>query len=153
MRAVVFYSYSGHTKELVSKIKEKYGYDILEIKPVEAYSDNYDEVVERAVDDTKNNYQPEIMDLDISKYNELILGTPVWWYTVASPVNTFLNKYNLKDKTIIPLVTNGGWLGHTIDDIAEKSGSRIKDAISLKFDGNKLCEKEKFEKWLKGLGD
>ena len=69
---------------------------------MEAYSDNYDEVVERAVDDTKNKYQPEIMDLDISKYDELILGTPVWWYTVASPVNTFLNKYNLK---LIDLLT------------------------------------------------
>ena len=153
MRAIVYYSYSGNTRGIVSRIKDKYDYDVLEIKPVISYSDNYDEVVDRATTDTKNDYQPEIQKIDISKYDEIVLCTPVWWYTVASPVNTFLHDYDLKDKVIIPVVTNGGWLGHTIDDIAEKSGSRIKDAISLKFDGNKLCEKEKFENWLKGLGD
>lgn len=153
MRAIVYYSYSGNTREIVSRIKDKYDYDVLEIKPVIPYSDNYDEVVDRATTDTKNDYQPEIQKLDISKYDEIILCTPVWWYTVASPVNTFLHDYDLKDKVIIPVATNGGWLGHAIEDIEKKSGARIKNPVSLKFDGNELTEDDKFENWLKGLDD
>lgn len=153
MRTIVYYSYSGNTRGIVSRIKDNYDYDVLEIKPVIPYSDNYDEVVDRATTDTKNDYQPEIQKLDISKYDEIILRMPVWWYTVASPVNTFLHDYDLKDKVIIPVATNGGWLGHAIEDIGKKSGARIKNPVSLKFDGNELIDDDKFENWLKGLGD
>lgn len=69
MRTIVYYSYSGNTREIVSRIKDKYDYDVLEIKPVIPYSDNYDEVVDKATADTKNDYQPEIQKLDISKYD------------------------------------------------------------------------------------
>ena len=153
MRTIVYYSYSGNTRGIVSRIKDNYDYDVLEIKPVIPYSDNYDEVVDRATTDTKNDYQPEIQKLDISKYDEIILRMPVWWYTVASPVNTFLHDYDLKDKVIIPVATNGGCLGHAIEDIEKKSGARIKNPVSLKFDGNELTEDDKFENWLKGLDD
>ena len=134
MRTIVYYSYSGNTRGIVSRIKDKYDYDVLEIKPVIPYSDNYDEVVDRATTDTKNDYQPEIQKLDISKYDEIILCTPVWWYTVASPVNTFLHDYDLKDKVIIPVATNGGWLGHAIEDIEKITCARFKIRVSLKFD-------------------
>ena len=69
MRAIVYYSYSGNTRGIVSRIKDNYDYDVLEIKPVIPYSDNYDEVVDKATADTKNDYQPEIQKLDISKYD------------------------------------------------------------------------------------
>ena len=153
MRTIVYYSYSGNTRGIVARINNNDAYDVLEIKPVIPYSDNYDEVVDRATTDTKNDYQPEIQKLDISKYDEIILRMPVWWYTVASPVNTFLHDYDLKDKVIIPVATNGGWLGHAIEDIEKKSGARIKNPVSLKFDGNELTEDDKFENWLKGLDD
>ena len=152
MRAIVYYSYSGNTRGIVSRIKDKYDYDVLEIKPVIPYSDNYDEVVDKATTDTKNDYQPEIQKLDISKYDEIVLCTPVWWYTVASPVNTFLHDYDLKDKVIIPVATNGRWLGHAIEDIEKKGGVRIKNPISLKFNGKELTDDDRFENWLKGLG-
>ena len=58
-------------------------------------------------------------------------------YTYAPVVHTFLEKYDLKDKTIMPIVTNGGWLGHTIDDI-KKYCSNVTNELVLKFDGNKL---------------
>ena len=37
----------------------------------------------------------------------------------------------------MPIVTNGGWLGHTIDDI-KKYCSNVTNELVLKFDGNKL---------------
>lgn len=58
-------------------------------------------------------------------------------YTYAPVVHTFLEKYDLKDKTIMPIVTNGGWLGHTIDDI-KKYCSNVTNELVLKFDEDKL---------------
>ena len=58
-------------------------------------------------------------------------------YTYAPVVHTFLEKYDLKDKTIMPIVTNGGWLGHIIDDI-KKYCSNVTNELVLKFDGDKL---------------
>ena len=42
------------------------------------------------------------------QYDVIILGTPVWWYTMASPVKTFLKENNTSGKTIIPFCTHGG---------------------------------------------
>ena len=58
-------------------------------------------------------------------------------YTFAPVVHTFLEKYDLKEKTIMPIVTNGGWLGHTIDDI-KKYCSNVTNELVLKFDEDKL---------------
>lgn len=59
----------------------------------------------------------EPINVDLNSYNVIILGTPVWWYTMTPPVRAFLKKYDLSGKVIIQFATNGGWLGTTLDDI------------------------------------
>ena len=78
--------------------------------------------------------------------------TPVWWYTFASPVNTFLHKYDLKEKTIIPIATNGGWLGHTFEDIERVSGAKVENELSLKYNNDELLEEDKFVSFLERIG-
>lgn len=138
-KAIVYYSYSGNTKNIVDMIKEKVSADVFEIKPKTPYSTDYDEVVDLGQDEVNSNTLREIEDININldSYDTIILATPVWWYTYAPVVHTFLEKYDLKDKTIMPIVTNGGWLGHTIDDI-KKYCSNVTNELVLKFDGNKL---------------
>ena len=46
-----------------------------------------------------------------------IIGTPVWWYTIALVIRTFFTKYDLTGKTIKPFATNAGWFGHTFQEI------------------------------------
>jgi len=152
-RLIVFYSYSNNTRNIVSKIKEKYGYDCVEIKPVEAYPDDYEKVVASEEKLVPMDYQPDIepIDVDFDQYDEIILCTPVWWYSVASPVNTFLHKYYMPGKTIIPVATNGGWLGRTFDNIAAISGCKIEKALSLKFEEDLLTNPYEFEEWLENL--
>ena len=155
MKLICYYSYTGNTRALAYKIKEKYDYDICEIKPVIPYSDDYDKVVNDAQEEVNMNYQPEIQDLGVNiyDYDTIILMTPVWWYTVASPVNTFLHKYDLKGKTIIPVATNGGWLGHTFEDIERISGANVKEALSLKYNQDVLTEEDKFNDFLERIDD
>ena len=106
---VAFYSHSGHTKSVAEKIKELTDADIFEIEPQKEYSNNYNEVVNQAKIEKENNTKPELIDLgDISEYDIIFVGTPVWWYTMASPVRTYLSEHNWNNKIIVPFCTHGG---------------------------------------------
>lgn len=107
---VAFYSYSGNTKTTAEKIQKLTGGDILEIVPTKPYPTGYNDVVELAKVEKAQNVMPEIkpIDKDLSKYDVIFVGTPVWWYTMASPVKTFLANNNFDGKIIVPFCTHGG---------------------------------------------
>ena len=78
-KLIVYYSYTGHTKTIAENIQKKLGCDILEIKPVKEYSTDYQTVVDE--EQNSNNKDKiiviEKIDKDISKYDEIIVGSPV----------------------------------------------------------------------------
>ena len=57
-----------------------------------------------------HNSRPEIADknADISKYDTIYLGFPIWWYIAPTIINTFLDSYDFSGKKIILFVTSGG---------------------------------------------
>ncbi len=151
---VVYYSYSGNTKQVVNMIKEKKNFDVLEIKPVNAYSDDYQKVVDDEESKMDMNEIIEIKDVNVNLdyYDRILLGTGVWWYKITPAIRSFLNKYDLKDKVIVPFITNGGWLGEALDDVKRYAKeSIIKDAIPIKFNGNTMEDSNKVESWIDSL--
>lgn len=122
-KLVVYFSYTGNTKMIANKIREKLNCDILEIKTVIPYSEDYDTVVNDEQNSEASNRLPEIQDIgiDLSKYDEIILGTPVWWYRPVPAIRTFLTRNDLSGKTIKPYATNAGWLGGTFERQQNKS--------------------------------
>lgn len=42
------------------------------------------------------------LKMDVSAYDRMILGSPVWWYTFAPAMKTFLNTYDLSGKMVFP---------------------------------------------------
>lgn len=81
----------------------------------------------------------EPININLSDYDTIILGTPVWWYTMTPPVRSFLKNNDLTDKTIIPFATNGGWLGTTFDDIKKYApNSKVENAMNIKFNEHTL---------------
>ena len=46
-------------------------------------------------------------DLDLSSYDAIFLGFPVWWYVAPTIINTFLEAYDFAGKTVIPFATSG----------------------------------------------
>jgi len=106
---IAYYSLSGNTRDIAQKIQKLTGGIIFEIKPLSAYPNNYDEVVNIAQVEKEHNTKPELIDNgDISFYDTIFIGTPVWWYTFASPIRTFLTEHDFTGKTIIPFCTHGG---------------------------------------------
>lgn len=118
-KLIVYYSYTGNTKKIANMIKERLDFDILELSPKIPFSNDYQTVVDEYQNNSINNKIIDINDIniDLNNYQEIIIGTPVWWYTISPVVITFLKKYDLSNKKIIPFATNAGWLGKTFNDI------------------------------------
>lgn len=106
---IAYYSYSGNTKRVAEKIQQLTNGDIFEIMPKKAYPNNYNDVVNLAKDEKQKDIKPELTDNgNVKDYDIIFLGTPVWWYTMASPVKTFLSNNDFSGKTIVPFCTHGG---------------------------------------------
>ncbi len=107
--AVVFYSWSGNTREFARAIGEATGADVFELEPKTKYSDSYSVVVKQAKRELEEQYKPPLNSIpDVSKYAAVFLGTPNWWGTMSSPVRTFAASGALDGKRIIPFITHRG---------------------------------------------
>ena len=149
-KLIVFYSYGGNTKKIAGMIAEKTGGDLLRIETEIPYSGTFDEGVAQGQEETGKGYMPKIKPLGLSEYDEIYLGTPVWWYTFAPAVRTFLAENDLSGKTIYPFATNGGWIGHTFADIRKACPhSDVKRGLDIRFDEHTLRMPERdIEDWI-----
>ena len=155
---IIYYGYGKHTRMIVERIKEELECDILEIKPKVPYSNDYQKVVDETTDNLQTKDTPEIENIDINldEYDRVILGTPVWWYTITPPIRTFLSKYDLSGKRVYPFATNAGWLGSTFEEIKELCNGIVENEMSIKFttdhSENKLVTSNKeIEDWIQSL--
>lgn len=156
-KLVVFYSYTGHTKMIAESIQQKLNCDILEIKPVKPYSTDYQTVVDEEQNNSSAGKTPDIQKIDknLNDYDEIIIGTPVWWYTIAPVIRTFLTQNDLSNKTIKPFATNAGWLGHTFQEIQKLCpNSKVDKGMNIVFESysdNLVTSPDEIEKWIDEL--
>ena len=138
--AVVYYSYSNNTRRIAEIIAEKLNADILELVPAVPYTYNQEELVkdEEEKMDQQELIELEPFDLDLDFYDRIILGTPVWWYGISPAMRTFLveNKEQLKGKKFYAFITNGGWIGHAVDDLEEHVF--LENVVDLQFNNKQL---------------
>lgn len=154
---IIYFSYTGNTRKIANMIKDKLNCDLLELKPVEPYSKSYQSVVDEEQNLEGSNHLRKYQDInvDLSKYDNIILGTPVWWYTITSVIRTFLSENNLEGKNIIPFATNAGWLGRTFSEIKKLCpNSNVKNEMNIVFESysDKLVTKlEEINEWIESL--
>ena len=108
---VLYFSATGNTKKIAERIASELNSDIIEIIPKEEYKPedldyNSDCRANREQNDSKS--RPEIKNtIDISKYDTIYLGYPIWWGTNPKIILTLLDTYDFTNKTIIPFCTSG----------------------------------------------
>ena len=148
---VTYFSWGGNTKSIAEKIHTRVGGDMFAIEPVTPYPKDYNETAYGiAKEQHEKNIHPEIKNTqDISSYDVIFVGTPAWWYTMAPPVMTFLEKNNFEGKTIIPFITHGGGGKYTIAQDMEKfaKGSKVLAPFVVYEKGDNNTNKE-LDKWL-----
>lgn len=155
---VVYYSYTaGNTKGIAEQVSKALGADIIALEPETPYSTDYDKVVEQGQEEVNRGYRPKLKPLgvDLKNYNRIIVGSPTWWYAPAPVVMSFLEGNDLKDKTVVPFLTNAGWPGHAIKDMtgaAKKSGAAVEKSHAFRFSAS-MSERSKMVTPQKELTD
>ena len=156
-KLVVYYSYTGNTRKIAESIKNKLGCDILEIKPKVPYSTDYQTVVDEEQNNESAKKTPEIepINVDLKNYDEIIVGSPVWWYTIAPIIRTFLKENDLSGKTIKPFATNAGWLGRTFKEIESLcQDSKVEKGMNIVFESysdNLVTSPDEVDNWINTL--
>ncbi len=129
-KVIVYYSYRGNTKSIAEMIQKSTGADIARIETVVSYDGDYNSVVNQGQDEVNSGYCPKIkpLNIDLSKYDEVILGTPVWWYTFAPAM-------------------------HTFKDFANACGTAdVKQGMNIRFDESVLrTPKSEIQKWIDSI--
>lgn len=136
-KLIVYFSYTGNTRKIANMIKDKLSCDILELKPIEPYSTDYQKVVDEEQNLEGSNHLREYQDINVNlnDYGTIILGTPVWWYRETPVIRTFLKENDLSSKIIIPYATNAGWLGKTFIEIKKLcTNSKVQNEMNIVFE-------------------
>lgn len=130
----VGYIEKGNTKILAEMIAERTHGDIFEIKTVKPYPKEYRPATEAAKQEKEENTRPEIVGElpDLSKYDVVFLGYPIWWSDMPMPVYTFLDRENFAGKIILPFCTHeGSGLSDTQRSIADVTKADVREGFAL----------------------
>ena len=126
---VLYYSQTSTTKVVAEEISKRLGADIEEIVPVEPYGTDFQATIARSSQERESGKLPEIKPLasDISSYDVIFLGYPVWFGTYALPIGTLLDNVDFSGKKVVPFCTfgSGGLDTSTRDLKAKLAGAEV----------------------------
>ena len=130
---VVYYSLGGNTAEVAGRIRNMTDGSLFEIETQKSYpSAPAIYIVVRS--ELKNSNFPALKEIvdDFSSYDVIFVGAPVWWYTVATPMLSFLSKADFNGKTVVPFATDGGNYGDFFVDFErEARNANVAEGISF----------------------
>lgn len=125
---IAFYSKDGNTKRMAELLRDKVNGDLYEIKVNRHYSDNDWTAMDEANAEIKNHDLPPVTspEIDVSPYDVVLIGGPVWGWMLSTPLMSFLQKTDFKgnrvsafwtfydhdeqyDKTMKAMIKNGDY--------------------------------------------
>lgn len=151
---VAFFSASGTTKKVAEMIAAEVKADLFEIEPRVPYTTadlNWmDKKSRSSVEMSDKKSRPEIVEkpMDMSSYDEIILGFPIWWYVAPTIINTFLESYDFSGKKIVLFATSGGsGFGNTVKELQPSAPKAVITEGRLLNRGTK----QEISDWVKSL--
>ncbi len=149
----VYYSNSGHTKSVAQNLHSIFSGDIKEIKLTEKYPNNIFKMSKLIRKQMKEGYLPEIEDIDISNYDVIFVGSPIWNFSMSLPVKTFLKNNNFENKILIPFFTYSGGANknNVINEVKNTVNTKeIRNPLFM-FENGIFLVKEQLIKWLNNI--
>ena len=111
---VAYFSASGVTEGIAKQLADVTGGDLHQIQPEQPYTeadlDWRDKQSRSTIEMQDKNSRPAITNklTNMQDYDVVYVGFPIWWYTAPTIINTFMEAYDFKGKTVIPFATSGG---------------------------------------------
>ena len=154
-KLVVYYSFGGNTRAVAKKIARALDADIAEIRTTKTYPDDYDVLLGIAKREVETDCIPPIYALpaDAQAYDTIILGTPVWWYSYAPAVKTFMKGIKWGGKKVYPFATHHGKLGHTPSDLRKAlRGAAVAPVFSVVFqEKQQVTPEHELNAWISSI--
>ena len=149
----VYYSKIGNTKSVAQNINSIVGGDIKEIELDEEYPNNIFAMSGMVRKQMKEGCLPKIKAIDISNYDVIFVGSPVWNFSISLPVKAFLKNNNFDHQTLIPFFTYSGGASKKKILNEFKAILKAKDVRRplFMFENGIILTKEQIIKWLNSV--
>lgn len=152
----------GNTKLVADMISEQTGADLLEIVCQKDYDMSYSALCNLAKEEQHAGELPGFTLMlngtelegkaDLSEYDTVYIGGPVWWGTYPQVMFSFFEEYDLNGKTLLPFTTHeGSGLGNCVSDLKDSyPDATFGKAFSIYGHEVRTSEgKAKVTEWLK----
>jgi len=154
-KLVAYFSASGITAKVAETLAEAIGADIYEIEPEVPYTkadlDWTNKQSRSSIEMNNPLSRPSIAGMrdNMSDYDTIFVGFPIWWYVAPTIINTFLESYDLTGKTIIPFATSGGsGMGSTNERLHPScTGAKLVEGRVFKS----FVSNDEMNQWVSGL--
>ena len=152
---VAYFSATGTTAKAAKALANAVGGDLYEIKPAVPYTSadlDWTNKSSRSSLEMKDaNSRPALADTNapVAGHDVIFLGFPVWWYVAPTILNTFLEAYDFRGKTIVLFATSGSsGLGKSAAGLRPSApGAKIVDGRML----NGSLNEAELKSWAEGL--
>lgn len=106
---IVYFSHTGNTRTIAGYIHDTVKSDLVEIQTTDTYTDDYDTLLAQIREEVTSGYCPPLTTNieNISSYDVVFVGYPIWVETAAPPIRSFLMTHDLAGKTVVPFCTSG----------------------------------------------
>jgi len=164
---IVYLSRTNNTKTIAEIIHKNVGGTLVALELEKPYPKNYMATVEQVVKENETGYLPPLKTKidSIENYDEVFVGFPTWGMKLPPPMKSFLHRYNLGGKTVIPFNTNDGYgIGSSFETVKDLCpNSKVLEGFSIKGgverDGQPRLSKEekvkeaemKVKEWLQKI--
>ena len=149
-KLVAYFSASGETKAVAQKLAQAVNADLFEIVPQQLYTNadlNWRDKHSRSTVEMNDRACRPAMAAapDVSGYDVIFVGFPVWWYREPSIIDTFMESADFTGKTVVPFCTSGGsGLGDAAKNMqALAPGAKVPDGKRF----SSSASSEELKKW------
>lgn len=153
---VAYFSATGTTAGVAKNLAEAADADLYEIRPKTSYTSadlDWNNPKSRSSIEMRDNpkFRPPIEGAlpDVSGYDTVLIGFPIWWYVAPTIINTFLEGCDLSGKRVAVFATSGGsGMGRTLDELKPSAPGAV--WLSSKRFGNRESVSS-LKAWIEGL--
>lgn len=149
----VGYIEKGNTEVIAEYIGQFTGANLFKCDPIKPYSEDYTKCTEEAMAYKRQNARPELKKYldDISDYDVVYIGGPIYWGELPFEVYTQLDRLNFKGKTVKPFATHeGSGLGSVESVLKSKCvGATVKKGLAIQGSSvNSEFAKKQVKNWV-----
>ncbi|MDT8414026.1 MAG: flavodoxin [Flavobacteriaceae bacterium] len=133
---IVYLSRTNNTKAVAQIIQDMVGGTLVPIELKNPYPENYKAIVAQVARENETGYLPPLKTKieNMDRYDVVFVGFPTWGMQLPPPVKSFLSKYDLSGKKVVPFNTNAGYgIGSSFETIKKLCpNSTVVEGFSIK---------------------